>query len=81
MHEADEKRVQKKVLVGMLEGKRPLGRHTRRWENNIKNDLMKIGCEGVYCIYLAEDRDRWRALVNTVMNLRVAYKSGNLLTS
>jgi hypothetical protein len=53
------------------EGRRPLGRRRRRWEDNIKMDLREIGFGDVDWIYLAQDRDRWRALVNTVMNLRV----------
>ena len=53
------------------EGKRPLGRHRRRWENNIKMDLQEVGCGGMDWIELAQDRDRWRALVNAVKNLRV----------
>ena len=53
------------------EGKRPLGRPRRRWEDNIKMDLQEVGCGGVDWIELAQDRDRWRALVNAVMNLRV----------
>ena len=60
-----------RVLVGKSEGRRPLGRPRRRWEDNIKMDLQEAGCGGVDCIELAEDRDRWRALVNAVMNLRV----------
>ena len=60
-----------RVLVGKLEGKRPLGRPRRRWEDNIKMDLQEVGCGGVDRIELAHDRDRWRALVNAVMNLRV----------
>ena len=69
------------VLVGKPEGKRPLGRPRRRWEDNIKMDLQEVGCGGVDWIELAEDRDRWRALVSTVMNLRVSYIAGNFLTS
>jgi hypothetical protein len=57
--------------VGKPEGKRPLGRSRRRWVDNIKMDLKEIGWDGMGWIDLAEDRDRWRALVNTVMNLRV----------
>jgi hypothetical protein len=59
------------ILVWRPEGKRPLGRHRRRREDNIKIDLREIGFGDVDCIHLAQDRDRWRALVNTVMNLRV----------
>jgi len=58
-----------RVLVGKPGGKRPLGRPRRRWEDNIKMDLQKVGY-GV--IELAQDRDRWRALVNVVMNGRVS---------
>jgi hypothetical protein len=58
-------------LVGKLEEKRPLGRHRGTWEDSIKIDLQEVGCEGMDCIDVAEDRDRWRALVNTVMYLRV----------
>jgi hypothetical protein len=59
------------ILVGRLEGRRPLGRPRRRWEDNIKMDLREIGFVVVDWIHLAQDRDRWRDLVNTVMNLRV----------
>jgi len=59
-----------KVLVGKPEGKRPLGRPRRRWDG-IRMDLREIGWGSVEWIQLAQDRDRWRALVNTVMNLRV----------
>ena len=59
-----------RVLVGKPEGKRTLGRPRRRWEDNIKMDLREVGGGGDW-MELAEDRDRWRALVNTVMNLRV----------
>jgi hypothetical protein len=59
------------VSVGKPEGKRPLGRPSRRWEDNIKADLQEVGCRGMDWIELAEDRDRWRALVNAVMNIRV----------
>jgi len=60
-----------RVLVGKPEGRRPLGRPRRRWEDNIKMDLQELGCKGMDWIELAEDRDRWRALVNVVINLRV----------
>jgi len=59
-----------RVLVGKPEGKRPLGRPRRKWEDNIKMDLQEVGRGGDW-MELAQDRDRWRALVNTVMNLRV----------
>ena len=59
-----------RVLVGKPEGKRPLGRPRRRWEDSIKMDLQEVGL-GVDWMELAQDRDRWRALVNTVMNFRV----------
>jgi hypothetical protein len=60
-----------RILVGKPEGKRPLGRPICGWVDNIKMDLRKIGWDGMDCIELAQDRDQWRALVNTVMNLRV----------
>jgi len=60
-----------RVLVGKPEGKRPLGRPRRRWEDNIKMDLQEVGCGGMDWIELAQERDRWRALVNVVMNLRL----------
>jgi hypothetical protein len=59
------------VLVGKPEGKRPFGRPRRRWEDGIRMDLREICWEGVQWVYLAQDRDRWRAVVNSVMNLRV----------
>ena len=59
-----------RVLMGKPEGKRPLGRPRRRWEDNIKMALREVGGGGDW-MELAQDRDRWRALVNTVMNLRV----------
>jgi hypothetical protein len=59
------------ILVGMSEGKRPLGRPRRRWEDNIKMDLREIVFGDVDWIHLARDRDTWRALINPVMNLRV----------
>jgi hypothetical protein len=57
------------ILVGRPEGKRPLGRPMRRWEDNIKMDLRDIGFGGVDWIHLGQDRDLWQALVNMVMNL------------
>jgi hypothetical protein len=66
--------------VGKPEGKRPLGRTRRRWEDNIRMDLREIGWGGVDWIDLAQDRDQWRALVNTVMNLRVPKNVGKFLS-
>ena len=66
-----EKRGVYGVLVGKPQGKRPLGRPRRRWEDNIKMDSKKVGCGSMDWIELAQDRDRWRALVTVVMNLRV----------
>ena len=66
-----ERRGLYRVFVGKPEGKRPLGRPRRRWENNIKSDIKEVGWRSMVWIDLAEDRDRWRALVNAVMNLRV----------
>jgi len=60
-----------RVLVGKREGKRPLRRPRGRWEDNIKMDLQEMGCGGTNWIELAQDRDRWRAVVNAVMNIRV----------
>ena len=67
----EERRGVHKVLVGKRDGKRPLGRPRRRWEDNIKMDLEEVGrCCGDWMEF-AQDRDRWRALVSTVMNLQV----------
>jgi hypothetical protein len=66
-----EKRNVYRLLVGKPEGKRPLGRPRRRWIDNIKMDVLEIGLSVVGWIGLAQDRYRWRALVNSVMNLRV----------
>jgi hypothetical protein len=60
-----------RVLMGKPEGKRSLERPRLRWEDGIKMDLGDIGCGGVEWMHLAQDRDRWRAVVNAVMNLRV----------
>jgi len=59
-----------KILVGKPEGKRPFGRPRRSWENNVKMDLKEIWWKGVDWIRLAQDRDQWWALVNTVVNLQ-----------
>jgi len=66
-----ERRSVYRVLVGKPEGKRPLGRLRHRWENNIKMDLQKVASRVVNWIDLAQERDRWRTLVTTVMNIRV----------
>jgi hypothetical protein len=66
-----EKRNSYRILVGMRGGKRPLGRPRRRLVDNIKKDLKEIKWDGIDWIDLAQNRDQWRALVNTVMNLRV----------
>ena len=66
-----ERRGVYRVLMGKPDGKRPLGRSRRRWEDNIKMDLQEVGCGVMDWIELAQDRDRWRALVIAVMNLRV----------
>ena len=65
-----------RVLVGTPEGKRPLGRSRRRWEDNIKMDLQEVGGVCGDWMELAQYRDRWRALVSTVMNLRVPKMRG-----
>jgi hypothetical protein len=60
-----------RLLVGNPEGRRPLGRPRRRWLDNIRMDLVDVGWGDAYWIDLAQDRDRWRALVNLILNLRV----------
>jgi hypothetical protein len=67
----EEKRNAYRILVGKPVGKRPLGTPRRRWVDNIKMDLREIRWDGVNWIDMAQDRDQWRALVNTVLNLRV----------
>jgi len=64
------------ILVGKPGRKRPLAKFRHRWEDNIRMDLTETGWEGEYWINLAQDRDQWRALVNTVINLRVHNKRG-----
>ena len=66
-----EKRGIYRILVGKPEGKRPLGRPRRKWEDNIKLDLQEVGCGGMEWIELAKDGDRWQAFVTAVMNLQV----------
>jgi hypothetical protein len=60
-----------RILVGRPEGKRPLGRPRHRWSGNIKMDLQEVGRGGMDWIDMAQDRDRWRAVVNAVMKLRI----------
>jgi len=67
--------------VGKPEGKRPLGRPRYRWEVNIEMDLQEEVCESMDWIDVAQDRDRWQALVNAAVNLRVPYNVGNFSTS
>jgi hypothetical protein len=66
-----EKRNAYRLLMGEPEGKRPLGRSRRRWKDNVRIDLGEVGWGDVAWISLAQDRNRWRALVNSVLNLRV----------
>jgi hypothetical protein len=75
-----EKRNVYRLLVGKPEGKRPLGSPRRRWIDNIKMDLLEIGVNVVDCIGLAQDRYRWRARVNSEMNLGFPYATGKLLS-
>ena len=76
-----ERRGVYRVLVGKPGGKRPQGRPTHRWEDNIKMDLQKVRCGNMNWTELAHNRDRWRALANVVMNLRVLQNVRNFLTS
>ena len=71
MARMEEGRGVHRILVGKPEGKRPVGRLRHRWEDNIKMDIQEVGCGSMDWIELAQDRDRWRALVSTVMNFRV----------
>ena len=73
-----ERRGVYRVLVGKPEGKRPLGRPRRRWVDDSKMDLQEVRCRGTDWIDLAQDMDRWRALLHAVMNLRVSQDAGNL---
>jgi hypothetical protein len=75
-----EKRNAYRTLVRKPEGKRPVGRPRRRWLDNIEMDLREIGWGDMDWIYLAQDGDQWRALVNTITCFRVPYTAGNLLT-
>jgi hypothetical protein len=83
-HECGEKRNAYRILVGKPEGERPLGRPRRRCVDNIKRDIREddgMGWDGMAWIDLVQDTDQWRALVNTVMNLRVPKTAGNFLSS
>jgi hypothetical protein len=75
-----EQRGTYRILGGRPQGRRPLGRPRRRWEDNITMDLQEVGW-GMGWIELPQDRDRWRAVVNAVMNLRIPYNAGNFFTS
>ena len=70
-----------RVLVGKPEGRIPLGRPRRRWEDNIKTDVQEVGGGCADWMELAQNRERWRALVSTVMNFRVPQNAENFLTS
>jgi hypothetical protein len=73
-----EKRIAYRLLVGKPEGNRPLGRPRRRWVDNIRMDVGEVGWDDVDWIGLAQDKNRWRALVNSVLNLRVPQNAGKL---
>ena len=60
--------------MGKLKGKRPHGKHRRIWDNNIKMDLQKLGCNGMDWIVLTQNRDRWRASLNTLINIEFFIK-------
>jgi hypothetical protein len=75
-----EKRLTYRLLVGKPEGRRPLGRPRCRWLDNIRMDLVEVGWGDVDWIGLAQDRDRWRTLVNSVLNLQVPLSTGKLLS-
>jgi hypothetical protein len=70
-----------RIFVGKFEGKRHLGKPRRKWVDNIKIDLQEVGWGSMDLVDLAQDRDRWRALANSVMNLWVPRSAGNFLTS
>ena len=70
-----------RVFLGKPEGRRPLGRPRRRWVDNIRTDLQRVGCGYMDWIGLAQDRYRWRTLVSAIMNLRVPWNADNFLTS
>jgi hypothetical protein len=70
-----------RVLVGKPEGKRPFQRPRHRWQDNIKMDLQEVRCGGMDWIELAQDRDRWQALANEVINKKKKKNAGNFLTS
>jgi hypothetical protein len=76
-----EKKDAYRILLGKPEGKRRLGRPRRRWMDNIKMDLWEIGWGGLDWIDLAQERDQWRAVVNTILNLRVPQGVGKFLSS
>ena len=76
-----EERGAYRVLVGKLEGKRPLGRPRRRWVDNIRMDLQEVGCGYMDWMGRTQDRDRWQSLVSAVMNLQFPWNAGNFLTS
>jgi hypothetical protein len=76
----EEKRSAYRILVGKQEGKKPLGRPRRRLVDNIKMALRELGWDGVDWIDVAQDRDRWKALVNTVLSLRVPWNAGKFLS-